>query len=74
MAFPQDLDAGSVVLIVNADNTVLRYAVPQTYRATVSPLTRSAESSSRVTGIGSPSLLDGARCFPALSGVIGASD
>jgi hypothetical protein len=71
MAFPRDLDAGRVAFIVNADNTVWPVTLAEAYRATVTPLTATAESSSRFAGR-SPLFLDDARVYPFMGGQIGA--
>jgi hypothetical protein len=57
MAFPTSLDEGRFIYIVNADNTIWKYTLPGTYRATYRPLAP-GDSSSRVSGTGTPNCLD----------------
>jgi len=57
MAFPASLGEGRFLYLVNADNTIWKYALPQTYRATFVPL-GPGDSSSRVSGTGQPNYLD----------------
>ncbi len=52
MAFPLTRWDGRTLFMINADQTVLRYALPDTYAATLRPL-GPGDSSSRIVGTGS---------------------
>jgi len=72
MAFPESLNAGKMLYIINADNTIWRYQLPSGYVATFTVVQGTTESSSAVAGTASP-LFDGVTTFPPSPSSVGCS-
>jgi hypothetical protein len=71
ITFPDDLGAGRVAFVVNADNTCWKYNLPATFKSSVRAMSNARDSTGTVK-VGTPEL-DDASVFPASPGAVGCS-